>query len=72
MMDQSKETIVKEIASHFAPAVLLVNHEKKFLVDSACSNLAMKYNMIYISACQLIKKHIEKKTAMGLKLLESK
>lgn len=63
--DQSHETVVKEIAQKFAPAVLLVNHEKKYLVDSTCANLAMKYNMIYISVYQLIKKHIEMETSYG-------
>jgi len=51
---------------------MLVNHEKKFPVDSACSNLAIKYNMIYISAYQLIKEHILNKTETGMKLLETK
>lgn len=51
---------------------MLVNHEKKFPVDSTCSNLAIKYNMIYISAYQLIRDHIQRKTEYGKKLLETK
>lgn len=50
---------------------MLVNHEKKFPVDSTCSNLAIKYNMIYISAYQLIRDNIQKKTDYGKKLLET-
>jgi len=51
---------------------MLVNHEKKFPVDSTCSNLAIKYNMIYISAYQLIREHIEQNTSFGKRLMETK
>lgn len=70
--DQQYETVIKELASKFAPSVMLVNHEKKFPVDSTCANLAIKYNMIYISAYQLIREHIQKKTEYGVKLLETR
>ena len=55
-----------------SPKVVLVNHEKKLGVDTTCANLAIKYNMIYISAYQVIKEHIEKNTERGKKLVESK
>lgn len=51
---------------------MLVNHEKKFPVDSTCSNLAIKYNMIYISAYQLIREHIQQNTSFGKRLMETK
>jgi len=38
-------------------------------VDTTCSNLAIKYNMIYISVYQLIKHHLSKQTSWGRKLL---
>lgn len=41
-------------------------------MDTTCSNLAIKYNMIYLSVYQLIRQHIEQDTDMGRKLLASK
>jgi len=32
------------------PRVILVNHEKRLSVDTTCANLAIKYNMLYLSA----------------------
>jgi len=49
-----------------------VNHEKRLQVDTPCSNLAIKYNLLYISVYQLIKQHIEKKTPLGLQLMAKK
>ena len=49
-----------------------MNHEKKLQVDTTCANLAIKYNMIYISAYQVIKNHIEQGTEWGKKLIASK
>ena len=46
----SIESTTKDLNNRFAPKVILVNHEKALGVDNACSNLAIKYNMIYISA----------------------
>ena len=45
----SKESLIEEIRSKFCAKVILVNHEKRIEVDTACSNLAIKYNMMYIS-----------------------
>ena len=41
-------------------------------VDTTCANLAIKYNLIYISVYQLIKQHIEQNTEWGEKLLKTK
>ena len=70
--DKSLETTNKELANLFLPKVLLVNHEKRLGIDTTCANLAIKYNMIYISAYQIIKKHIEGNTEWGRKLLAGK
>lgn len=48
--DSSLETTLKELNSKFLPKVILVNHEKELDVDTTCSNLAIKYNMVYLSA----------------------
>lgn len=48
-----------------------MNHDPKLEVDVACSNLAIKYNMLYLSVFQLIKEQIEKCTAMGKALASS-
>lgn len=68
----SLETTKAQLMANFAPKVILVNHEKNLPVDTACSNLAIKHNMIYISVYQLIKEHIEKQSEWGLKLLATK
>ena len=52
--------------------MLVVNHEKRLDVDTACSNLAIKYNMIYLSVYQLIKQHITECTALGKELVASR
>lgn len=39
----------KQIGNIFKARVILVNHEKRIDVDTACSNLAIKYNMLYVS-----------------------
>lgn len=54
----SIESTTKDLNNKFAPKVILVNHEKQLPVDNTCSNLAIKYNMIYISAYQVIKQNI--------------
>lgn len=68
----SLETTQTALKGKFAPKVVLVNHEKRLGVDTTCANLAIKYNMIYISVYQLIKSNIESKTPWGLKLQASK
>jgi len=66
--DQSIESTQKELLNKFSPKVILVNHHKKLPVDTSCANLAIKYNMIYISAYQVIRKHIIENTEYGKKL----
>jgi len=64
----SIESLSKELNNNFSAKVVLVNHEKTILIDNTCANIAIKYNMLYISAYQIIKKHILEKTAWGQKL----
>lgn len=66
--DASLETTAKEVNNRFSPKVILVNHEKKLGVDTVASNLAIKFNMIYLSAYQCIRKHITENTEWGKKL----
>ena len=40
---------MNELKKVFAPKVILVNHEKRLNVDTTCANLAIKYNLIYVS-----------------------
>jgi hypothetical protein len=54
------------------PRVLLVHHEKSLLVDVPLTNLAIKYNMLYVSTHQVIKQHIEDKTDFGKSLHATK
>jgi hypothetical protein len=63
---------MKDLRNIFAAKVILVNHEKRLTVDTTCANLAIKYNLIYISVYQLIKQHIENNTAYGKRLLATK
>ncbi len=68
----SLETTLKSLKDKFSPQVILVNHEKRLGIDTTCANLAIKYNMIYISSYQIIKAHIEGKTPWGKRLEESR
>lgn len=52
--------------------MILVNHEKRLGVDVTCANLAIKFNLLYISVYQLIRQHIEGNTAWGKKLMATK
>jgi hypothetical protein len=54
----SLEALQNELKANFQPKVIIVNHEKRLGIDTTCSNLAIKYQMIYISAYQLIRQHI--------------
>lgn len=68
----SKETLTADIRSRFQAKVILVNHEKRIDVDVACSNLAIKYNMLYMSVYQLIRQEIIAETDLGRALMQSK
>ena len=54
----SKESMTQNVRSRFSAKVIIVNHEKRIDVDTACSNLAIKYNLLYMSVYQLIKQEI--------------
>ena len=68
----SKESLIADVKSRFSAKVILVNHEKRISVDTACSNLAIKYNMLYMSVYQLIKNEISAETGLGRALVQSK
>lgn len=70
--DGKQEEVCNELRSKFAPKLVLINHEKALEVDTVCSNLALKYNMLYLSVYQLIKEHVTKKTELGIKLTATK
>jgi dihydroneopterin aldolase len=68
----SLETTCSRLKAAFQPKVILLNHEKRLGTDTACANLAIKYNLIYISVYQLIREHVDGKTAWGKKLALTK
>jgi adenylate kinase family enzyme len=68
--DASFETTSKALVQKFSPQVILLNHEKRLGVDTTCANLAIKFNMIYISVYQIIQQHIKNNTDWG-KLLKA-
>jgi hypothetical protein len=47
--NDSLETTCNNVKSLFSAKVIIVNHEKRLHVDTCCSNLAIKYNMLYLS-----------------------
>ena len=63
---------MKALKKLLKPRVILVNHEKRLSVDTTCANLAIKYNMVYLSVYQLIKQHIEENTDFGKRLVATK
>ena len=67
----SKENLTAQIRAQFSSKVILVNHEKRIDVDTCCSNLAIKYNMLYMSVYQLIREEITAETELGRDLLQS-
>lgn len=70
--DKPLEAVTAEIKTKFSPGIIVVKHDQQLAVDSACSNLSLKYNMLYISAYQLIREEIENHTPLGQKLEASK
>lgn len=66
--DGSLETCTKELNNRFSAKVVLVNHVKSLPVDTPCANIAIKYNMVYISAYQVLKEHIMKNTEWGRRI----
>jgi hypothetical protein len=70
--DLSLETTTSALRQIFQPKIILLNHEKRLGTDTTCSNLSIKYNLIYLSAYQIIKQHIEANTEFGERLLSTK
>lgn len=70
--DDSLETTTNNLKGLFNPKVILLNHEKRLGTHVTCCNLAIKYNLIYLSAYQIIKEQIENDTVWGRKLLLTK
>lgn len=68
----STGSMQKQINDELSPKVILVSHDKRLASDTTCANLAIKYNLIYISVYQLIRKHIEGNTESGQQLLATK
>ncbi len=68
----SESTQVQSLSSLLNPRVILVNHEKSLLVDTTCANIAIKYNMLQVNVQEVIRKEIESKSDLGLKLLQTK
>lgn len=70
--DLSAGDLKKQLDNELSPKVILVGHDKRLASDTTCANLAIKYNLIYISVYQLIRKHVEGNTVFGRKLVETK
>lgn len=70
--NDSLETTSNNVKSLFSAKVIIVNHEKRLYVDTCCSNLAIKYNMLYLSVYQLIKAHILGDTEIGKALVATR
>ena len=70
--DASFETTEQNLIRQFSPQVILLNHEKRLGVDTTCANLAIKFNMIYISAYQIIQQHVKNNTKWGKLLVQTK
>lgn len=51
---------------------MIVNHDPRLPVDVSCANLAIKYNMLYLSVHQLIREHVRNNTKFGERLLDSR
>lgn len=68
----SKENLLAKIRTQFSAKVILVNHEKRIDVDTECANLAIKYNMLYMSVYQLIRGEIRSATELGCALEQSR
>ena len=51
---------------------MLVVHDKRFVSDTPCSNLAIKYNMMYLCAHQIIREEVRGETEIGKKLRATK
>lgn len=71
-VDKSAESVASDIKALFCAKIVLVNHDPRLAVDIPCANLAIKFNMVYISVHQLIRQNITNGTPMGKALLKSR
>ena len=69
--DLSLESTVNSLRNMYSAKVVILNHEKRLQVDTASSNVAIKFNMLYLSVYQLIKQQIEDNTILGQQLKAS-
>ena len=69
--DGSNDAVVESLRGNFAAKIILVNHEKRLEVDTTCANLAIKYNMLYLSVYQLIKAAVCNNTELGKRIWKS-
>jgi len=70
--DKSDESVKTDLTGLFRAKIVIVNHSPSLQVDTPCANLAIRYNMLYLSVHQLIRENIKNNTKMGEKLLLSK
>jgi hypothetical protein len=68
----SEERALKDVDAIFAPKILIFNHHKYILTDALLANISWTNNIVYLSVYQLIKEEIQKKSDLGIKLLNSK
>jgi hypothetical protein len=45
----SLESTISFLRNIYSAKVVIINHEKRLQVDTASSNVAIKYNMLYLS-----------------------
>lgn len=64
----SAETTTAALKALTQAKIVIVNHDPRLPVDVSCANLAIKYNMLYLSVHQLIKEHITKNSCYGIRL----
>lgn len=64
----SMETTITALKALTCAKIVIVNHDPRLPVDVSCANLAIKYNMLYLSVHQLIREHITKHTSFGVRL----
>jgi len=64
----SAETTNNALKALTCAKIVIVNHDPRLPVDVSCANLAIKFNMLYLSVHQLIREHIAKKSVFGNRL----
>jgi hypothetical protein len=72
LTNKSDEAVKGELTGLFRAKIVIVNHSPSLQVDTPCANLAIRFNMLFLSVHQLIRENIKNNTAMGEKLMASK